>query len=59
MFVGVKRIGKYKQLDKTKFILSITFINKKINHDHMSGWAQSATPKKLKIDTREYCYNNL
>lgn len=34
MFVGVKRIGKYKQLDKTKFILSIIFINKKINHDH-------------------------
>lgn len=33
MFVGVKRIGKYKQLDKIKFIL--IFINKKINHDHI------------------------
>lgn len=34
MFVGGKRIGEYKQLDKTKFILSISFINK-INHDHI------------------------
>lgn len=33
MFVGIKRI-EYKQVDKTKFILSIIFINKKINHDH-------------------------
>lgn len=32
MFVGIKRI-EYKQVDKTKFILSIIFI-KKINHDH-------------------------
>lgn len=47
MFVGVNRIGKYKQLDKTKFILSITFINKKINHDHMSGWAVGYT-KEIK-----------
>lgn len=35
MNVDVKRIEEYKQFDKTKFILSKIFINKKINHDHM------------------------
>lgn len=45
MFISVKRI-EYKQVDKAKLILSINFINKKIKHDHVSGWAYSLLHKR-------------
>lgn len=51
---------KYKQLDKTKFILSIIFINKKITNNHVRWVAGLIVcyTKEIEIGYLRIFYNN-